>query len=110
MSFFQKRPKALVKNPTYSLIKPPHISKITRIVVHYDCGFGNNLFIRGEHAGLDWKIGAPLNNINAGKWTFEITSFFTECFFKILINDTCYEQGTNHHISCGKVIIIEPKF
>ena len=110
MSLIQKAPTPLTTTKPMPLMKVPPVAGMTQIIVHYDCGFGNHLFIRGEHGGLNWSAGKPLHNIKASEWTFEIPTFFTECAFKILINDQHYEQGDNHHITCGKVITIEPKF
>ena len=37
-------------------------SKLTRIVINYDVGFSNNLFIRGNGANLSWSKGIMLRN------------------------------------------------
>ena len=102
MSLVEKLAMPLMK------INPP--TKATQIIVDYDCGFGNTLFIRGEHGGLSWEKGKALRNLKAHEWLFEIPSSFTECVFKILINDEQFEIGDNHHVTCGKVITVEPHF
>lgn len=44
---------------------PPKSKKasVSRVIVEYDCGFPNNLFIRGKGGGLSWDKGQPLKNL-----------------------------------------------
>ena len=107
---------ALIEKPLNPLVKAGHIPErrghavITQVIVHFDCGFGNNLFIRGEGASLKWDEGILLRNVKPSQWFWETHEPFDLCQFKILINDCCYEQGDNHLLSCGKVLVVEPIF
>lgn len=103
---------ALIEKPLTPLAKitPMRKGVITQVVVHCDCGFGNNLFIRGEGPGLSWDHGVQLRNVKCDEWIWQTNETFTDCQFKILANDTHYETGDNHHVACGKVITIEPHF
>lgn len=87
-----------------------HRGNKTRVTVHYDVGFRNSLFIRGKGANLSWEHGIPLKNIAADCWVWEIDDMFTVAEFKILINDTMYEDGSNHTIKCGAHIEYTPHF
>jgi len=69
---------------------------LTQVVIHYDVGFNNHLFIRGSGADLNWDKGIMLKNIRADEWLWETDQPFDTCEFKILINDSQYEQGNNH--------------
>lgn len=81
-----------------------------KVIIKYDVGFENKLFIRGKGAGLSWDKGMPLKNISADEWVWEPSQTFNECEFKVLINDQNYEGGENHHLSCGAAIQYTPSF
>ncbi len=86
-------------------------TKKTKIIVKYDCGIPNNLFIRGEGvASLSWDKGEILHNAASDEWIWETERPFTDMEFKILINDSQYEIGENHRVSYGATHIISPKF
>lgn len=83
----------------------------TRIVVQYDVGFPNTLCIRGEGIeGLNWEKGIPLDNTKPDEWVWETDAPFSSAEFKVLINDSLFEEGENHTIHPGSSICINPKF
>jgi|LakMenE01Jun11ns_1017448.scaffolds.fasta_scaffold9468971_2 hypothetical protein len=82
----------------------------TRIIVKYDAGFGNALYIRGKGANLNWNRGIMLRNVKPDEWHWETDLPFNECEFKVLINDQCYEIGDNHPLTAGSSIQYTPKF
>jgi hypothetical protein len=82
----------------------------TCILVKCDVGFKNHLCIRGSGGGLSWNKGQPLKNIGRDEWIWETQLPFTECEFKVLINDEHYEQGENHRIGSGKFFQYTPWF
>ncbi|MBM3208417.1 MAG: hypothetical protein FJZ57_07455 [Chlamydiae bacterium] len=86
------------------------INDAGKVVVKFDVGFSNALFIRGQGAGLSWEKGVPLKNVGACEWVWEPDHAFNECEFKVLINDQQYENGENHHIRYGDVIQYIPVF
>lgn len=85
-------------------------SSATKILIRYDAGFPNQLFIRGKGANLSWDRGFPLKNISANEWVWESDAAFSALEFKVLINDAQYEVGDNHQITCGSTIQYTPKF
>jgi len=86
-------------------------AKSTRIIVKCNCGFPNNLYIRGEGIkGLSWERGTLMKCTKADEWVWETDLPFTRGKIKILVNDKQYEQGENHDITCGKSISFQPKF
>lgn len=88
---------------------PP--STKTTITVKCNCGFPNNLYIRGEGIpGLNWNKGVLLKNVQTDEWKWETEATFSNGQIKILFNDKMYEQGNNHLIECGKTITFVPKF
>ena len=82
----------------------------TRIIIKYDVGFNNALFIRGKGANLNWEKGIPLKNVKRDEWVWETNAPFATCEFKILINDSQYELGENHQLSHGATAHHTPKF
>lgn len=81
-----------------------------RVIIKYDVGFRNSLYVRGKGANLSWDKGVPLKNIKADEWIWEPEAPFSQCEFKVLINDSCYEAGENHHLNPGMKIQYTPKF
>lgn len=82
----------------------------TRILIKYDVGFHNSLYIRGHGANLNWEKGILLKNVKNDEWIWETETPFTTCEFKVLINDKQYESGDNHHLTYGVSIQYTPKF
>jgi asparagine synthetase A len=82
----------------------------TRVLIKYDVGFENALYIRGQGADLSWEKGKKLHNVAPDEWLWESSLPFKECEFKVLINDKQYEQGENHHLSGGSAIQYTPRF
>jgi hypothetical protein len=83
----------------------------TRIVVHFDCGFGNALFIRGEGIStLSWNKGSLLKNCGPKEWMWETERPFSIAKFKILLNDHSFEKGENHALAFGNKVDISPAF
>jgi hypothetical protein len=83
---------------------------VTRIHVRYNIGFPNDLYLRGEGAGLSWTKGKKMENVSSDEWVWESHSSFEECEFKVLVNDSAYEGGYNHHLGCGHEIHYTPHF
>ena len=83
----------------------------TRIVAHIDCGYTNNLFIRGEGAStLSWDKGIQMKNVGSGEWVWESDRPFSTVQFKVLVNDSWYEQGNNHTLAFGQEMNFTPQF
>lgn len=82
----------------------------TKLTIRLDCGFANFLSIRGEGAGLNWKKGVVLKNIDTAEWVFETDTDFHKCEFKVLLNDEIYEIGPNRVLVCGTHSHYTPKF
>ena len=83
----------------------------TKIVVQCNCGFTNNLYIRGEGVKeLSWEKGTLMNCTKADEWIWETDTPFTQAQIKVLINDKEYELGENHAVDCGKQVKFAPQF
>jgi hypothetical protein len=85
-------------------------TKLTRVVVHCDAGFNNNIFIRGNGANLNWDKGIMLLNTRPDEWVWETDRPFNSCEFKVLLNDSQYEQGDNHTLICENCLEYTPRF
>jgi hypothetical protein len=82
----------------------------TRVVIHCDVGFNNHIYIRGVGADLSWDKGMLLQNTAPDEWVWETDKPFNACEFKVLINDSQYEQGDNHALICEKGLDYQPRF
>lgn len=90
---------------------PSHVSKKTRIIIHYNTGFGNSLFIRGDTFPLRWDSGHRCENVDAETWLFEMERPQNgEVQFKVLLNDTVWEKGENHYIAATSELHLQPLF
>lgn len=85
-------------------------SSKTRLTIKYDAGFPNQLYIRGKGANLSWEKGQLLKNTKPDEWVWETDAHFTNCEFKVLINDRTYENGDNHHLNSGSMLLYTPHF
>lgn len=91
--------------------KPGTKSNKTRVTAHIDCGFTNNLFIRGEGvSSLSWDKGIQMKNIGPSEWVWESDRPFSTMQFKVLVNDKWYEQGNNHAVAFGQQVDFTPQF
>ena len=87
------------------------IKKVLVVVIHYDAGYGNQLYIRGNTSPLSWSSGKKCKNIDANTWMFQLeTTYETNIEFKILLNDSTWETGYNHSARTGNVVEIYPSF
>lgn len=121
---FSKKPSAIKNEPevqenqsTYGTQKAPSSTSTTqakgaktRIIVKYDVGFNNTLFIRGQGGNLSWDRGTPMKNIKNDEWLWETDSNIPQGEFKVLINDRTYETGPNHTFKSGTNIQFTPRF
>jgi len=82
----------------------------TRVIVKFDAGFPNQLFIRGSGANLSWDEGRPLRNVKSDEWLWVCESLSSQCEFKVLLNDEIYEEGKNHSLSPGASLLYTPLF
>lgn len=89
--------------------QPRHFSNQTRIIVKYDAGFGNKLFIRGSGPNMNWGKGVELRNIDKDTWVYE-TNESRGFEYKILLNDKTWEKDKNHNIERDKKQEIRPAF
>ena len=90
------------------LAKPARVAPTT-IEAHVDVGFGNQLFVRGQGAGLSWERGVPLKNVGpqTWQWTAVATGKLT---FKLLLNDAVWAQGADVTAAPGQKLEVTPNF
>ena len=87
------------------------MAKLTRVIVKYDAGWGNTLFIRGKGAsGLGWEKGIPMQNIGCDEWLWEQFVPKGDVTFKLLINDAQWSKGEDFVVAAGDSIICKPEF
>jgi hypothetical protein len=91
-------------------LKTPIVKKSTRIVIKYDAGYSNELFLRGDGGPLSWDKGAKMQNIHSDEWLWESEALFSACEFKVVLNDEQFEEGENHALSHGSAVRYTPRF
>jgi hypothetical protein len=108
----EKQPKAKVTTagPAKPNEKKKSAPNRTRVIIRFDVGFNNHISIRGHGANLSWDKGVMLKNTKHDEWVWETDQKFDSCEFKVLVNDTHYEQGNNHTIACDGTIAYTPRF
>ncbi len=84
--------------------------KATRVIVKFDAGWGNQLFIRGTGAGLDWQKGVPMQCVGEDEWLWEQLVSNGSVAFKVLVNDVQWSAGEDFLVNAGDSIICRPEF
>ena len=82
---------------------------VTIIEAKIDVGFGNNLFVRGQGAGLSWERGTPLTCVGADTWRLAVEAT-DRLQFKLLLNDRVWAKGENVVVTPGKQVEVRPAF
>ncbi len=83
----------------------------SRIVVHFDAGYGNTLFIRGDMKPFDWNYGLKCENYSNDTWIFDIERPKSGTLnFKVLLNDMVWQSGFNEIMEIGQVKHVWPYF
>ena len=86
-------------------------SGVTVVVAKYDVGHGNNMFIRGEGAGLSWDAGIQMENAGNDVWVWTTNDASqTPVSFKFLINDESWSIGDNMSAPVGETTTLYPSF
>ncbi|MBL9206320.1 MAG: hypothetical protein JNN01_14610 [Opitutaceae bacterium] len=75
-----------------------------------DIGFGNQLFIRGEGAGLSWDSGLALECESDNRWSLKLPSKDGPVTFKLLVNDLTWSAGENFQVAPGGTVVVTPVF
>jgi len=103
------KPAARAKAVTTS--KATTVTAATPITIEakIDIGFGNNLFVRGQGAGLSWERGTPLENVDSKTWRLTVPAK-DKVQFKLLINDSVWAQGEDLVATPGKKVEVTPAF
>ena len=114
----KKAPKTVAKKPVKKAAKPTakrtgakkKIATKTTIAARVDVGFGNNLYIRGEGAGLSWDVGILMRNLSPYEWAWETKSSDKPIEYKLLINDELWANGENQFAQPDETAITAPTF
>jgi hypothetical protein len=74
-----------------------------------DVGFGNNLFLRGQGAGLSWERGVPLTCVDGRTWQWAGKAK-DKLTFKLLLNDAVWSKGEDLVAAPGQKVEVVPMF
>lgn len=84
---------------------------VTVVIAKYDAGYGNNLYIRGNSAGLNWESGVLMKNVENDVWVWTTNEALREAVeFKLLLNDQEWCEGENMCASAGETTTVAPTF
>jgi hypothetical protein len=105
-------PKAPAKKPAPAKKKPAAQAEppATYIAAKIDIGFGNQLHLRGEGAGLSWDKGRPMDPAANDLWTATLKGVTGPVTFKVLVNDLSWSAGTDYVVEAGQSVTITPTF
>jgi len=81
----------------------------TTIEAKIDVGFGNNLFLRGQGAGLSWDRGIPLTCVDGKTWQWSGKAD-DKLTFKLLLNDAVWAKGADLVAAPGQKVRVAPAF
>lgn len=82
----------------------------TIISVKVDVGFGNQVYLRGEGAGLTWDKGVPAVSSASDLWLVTLPELSGPARFKVLVNDSAWSLGEDYTVHPGQCLTIEPRF
>ena len=82
---------------------------VTVIEAKIDVGFGNQLFVRGQGAGLSWERGTPLTCVGPDTWRWAVEAT-DRLKFKLLLNDRVWANGEDVVVPPGKQVELKPAF
>lgn len=95
--------------PVAAIESAPPAPPTTIIEAKIDVGFGNQLFLRGQGAGLSWDRGQPLQCVDGQTWRWSAPTT-DPLRFKLLLNDRIWAQGEDITADPGKCVGIAPRF
>jgi hypothetical protein len=102
--------------PAGTVATAPAVSKpaspkptTTTIEAKIDVGFGNQLFVRGQGAGLSWDRGIPLECVDSQTWRLVVPAK-DKLQIKLLINDSVWAKGEDVVVTPGKRVELVPAF
>lgn len=88
----------------------PESAETTTIIAKIDAGFGNQLYLRGNGAGLTWDKGTLMENAGSDEWIWTSGDVKRELEFKVVLNDSVWSMGGNGVVFPGSTVVFEPVF
>jgi hypothetical protein len=90
----------------------PPATTMTTINVHYNAGYGNALWLRGDTYPFWWDLGRPMRNLGNNVWSWETERLTAGQTVQVkpLVNDYTYSDGSNFTITGGSTVDLYPTF
>ena len=104
-----KAASAVLTKETKSVAVKEVKPAVTTIEARIDVGFGNNVSVRGQGAGLSWDNGTPLTCVDGKTWRWT-TPATEKLVFKLLLNDNVWAQGEDLVAAPGQKLTVTPQF
>ncbi|MEM9227635.1 MAG: hypothetical protein AAGA45_06675 [Verrucomicrobiota bacterium] len=82
---------------------------LTTVIAKVDIGWGKQLYLRGEGAGLSWDKGVLMDWVD-GDWSWSTASATQGLVFKFLIDDEIWAEGENLTVAAGGTSVSSPSF
>lgn len=110
-----KAPAPAPKMPSKKVTKPAEKKSSARsetvIIADIDVGFGNDLYIRGNGAGLNWNEGKKMNfDPNNNQWFWKSDNADNIFEYKLLLNNEIWDTGENIITVPGQKSVSKPSF
>ena len=101
--------KAVTANTPRKIADSETKRPVTIIEAKVDVGFGNNLFVRGQGAGLSWEHGVPLKCVDPQTWQWSAKAG-DKLTVKLLLNDAVWAKGEDLVVTPGQKVQVVPLF
>lgn len=82
----------------------------TKIIAQIDVGYGNELYVRGDGAGLSWNQGRRMQCVANDRWEIALGESSRPISFKLLLNDQIWCTGPDSTVESGATATITPDF
>lgn len=110
VSLGTKEPKVYISGAPAGWAPPSTI--LTTVRVHYNSGYGNAVWLRGDTYPFWWDLGRGMRNTGNNVWTWETERLTAGQTVQVkpLINDYTYSDGANYTVTGGTTVDIYPTF
>jgi len=101
---------ATMEPPASAAVVAPVTPAATTIIAQIDVGFGNQLYLRGDGAGLSWDHGVEMSCVRDDQWSYRLEGATRPVSFKFLINDVTWSTGPDYTVAPEATVVLTPSF
>lgn len=101
---------SVIEAPATAAVVAPVTAAATTIIAQVDVGFGNQLYLRGDGAGLSWDHGVEMACVRDDQWSYRLEGVTRPLNFKFLINDVTWSTGPDYTVAPEATVVLTPSF